>query len=161
MNATATQVKPIEDPEASYDKPAGYCKGMKRLRGGISSGWGLPIELFELADGTVCLVDRQVAHMPRYSIFSSLRAWEIYDRRHATRDPEAHGGRFFPSDYVRLKISQRDVRDTSGVSVTGWRHAPACRCTACSSLVSYHETKYAHSEEAGYLPFCQECYPYE
>ena len=75
---------------------------------------------------------------------------------HAMRDPEANGGRFFPSDYVRLRIARKHVR--SDVSATGWQHAPACNCSGCGKEVHFHHAKYAHSETEGYFPFCSECY---
>jgi hypothetical protein len=61
---TAT-IKPIENPEWTYERPEGFCKST-RIRGGHSTGFGLPIEIFSL-DGSVWVVDRQIPHIPRFA----------------------------------------------------------------------------------------------
>jgi hypothetical protein len=153
---TTATVKPIENPEYTNEKPEGLQK-LKRLHGGYSTCWRLPYELFEYPDGRVVFVDMQIAHCPRYAIFSSKRAWEIHDKQFAERDPEGHGGRFYPSDYKRLRITRQSIR--SEESCSGWRHAPACNCHSCGLQVNYHHAKYMHSEEIGYIPYCEDCYP--
>jgi len=156
MKATLPEdLKLIESPHIENHKPDCLtdCVFIRQTQA-YSFGW--PVELYRHPDGRCIESTSANTAFRRYKVYSSLRAWEIANLSHAARDPEGRGGRFFPSDYRRLKITKTEVKSED--SFTGWRHSPACTCFSCGEEVLFYKTRYAHSDAEGYIPFCESCY---
>jgi len=156
---TNSPIQAVEHPKSQFiltwiDRPD-WWDDLKILNSAVtrSDCTDNPCELYGLPDGRQVEVWHEGC-LTYYCVYSSGAARGLTNGSHPRIDPEGRGGRFYPSDYKRLKITHPDV--PSDVSVTGRQHSPRCECQNCGKVVSVYDVKWGWNAEYGYLPFCDD-----